>query len=47
LPEGSRAWFRRQGEFRDHVVRTYRTVVDEEGAGAVFDLEEGPARGAR
>jgi sulfotransferase family protein len=40
LPEGSVPWFRQQTEFRDHVVRTYRTVVDEEGAGAVFDLTE-------
>lgn len=38
LPEGSRAWFRQQAELRDHVTRSYRTVVDEPGAGAVFDL---------
>lgn len=47
LPEGSRPWFRRQTELRDHVVRTYRTVVDEEGAGAVFDLSESAAADSR
>jgi len=47
LPEGSRPWFRRQTELRDHVARTYRTVVDQEGAGAVFDLAESPAAGSR
>lgn len=38
LPEGSRPWFRRQVELRDHVVRNHRTVADEPGVGAVFDL---------
>jgi hypothetical protein len=38
VPEGSRAWLRQQADLRDHVVRTYRTVVDEPGAGTVFDL---------
>jgi hypothetical protein len=38
LPEGSRPWFRQQAELRDHVVRTYRTLADEPGAGAVYDL---------
>ena len=38
LPEGSRRWFRSRNAFRDHVTRAYRTVVDEPGAGAVFDL---------
>lgn len=47
LPEGSRPWFRQQAELRDHVVRTYRTVVDEEGVGAVFDLAEAAVDGAR
>ncbi|HEX6236385.1 MAG TPA: hypothetical protein VFZ68_04275, partial [Acidimicrobiales bacterium] len=42
LPEGSRPWFRQQAELRDHVVRTYRTVVDEPDAGAVFDLSRAP-----
>jgi hypothetical protein len=40
LPEGSRPWFRQQTELRDHVVRTYRTLADEPGAGAVFDLRQ-------
>ena len=47
LPEGSRAWFRQQFELRDHVVRTARTVVDEDGAGAVFDLAAPPLERAR
>ncbi len=47
LPEGSRPWFRQQAEFREHVARTYRTVVDEDGAGAVFDLSEPPVAGSR
>jgi hypothetical protein len=47
LPEGSVAWFRRQAELRDHVVRTYRTVVDEEGAGAVYDLGAPAVEGPR
>jgi hypothetical protein len=38
VPEGSRRWFRQQAELRDHAMRTYRTLVDERGAGAVFDL---------
>jgi Sulfotransferase family len=38
LPEGSRPWFRQQTELRDHVVGAYRTLADEPGAGAVFDL---------
>jgi hypothetical protein len=44
LPEGSRPWLRRQAELRDHVVRHHRTVADEPGAGAVFDLLR-PAEG--
>jgi Sulfotransferase family len=44
LPEGSRPWFRQQAELRDHVVRNHRTVADEPGAGAVFDLLR-PAEG--
>lgn len=47
LPEGSRPWFRQQAELRDHVMRAYRTLVDEEGAGAVFDLGEPAVAGAR
>ncbi len=47
LPEGSRPWFRQQAELRDHVARTYRTVVDQEGAGAVFDLSEAASAGSR
>ena len=47
LPEGSRPWFRRQAELRDHVVRTYRTIADEAGAGAVFDLTAPALVGAR
>jgi hypothetical protein len=47
LPEGSVPWFRQQAELRDHVVRTYRTVVDTEGAGAVFDLTAPAVDGAR
>ena len=50
LPEGSRPWFRQQSELRDHVVRTYRTLADQPGAGAVFDLgqpAEEPARSLR
>jgi hypothetical protein len=47
LPEGSRPWFRRQAELRDHVSRTYRTVADNEGAGAVFDLATSAVAGSR
>ncbi len=47
VPEGSRPWFRQQAELRDHIARTYRTIVDEEGAGAVFDLSEAASVGAR
>ena len=47
VPEGSRPWFRRQTELRDHIVRTYRTVVDDPGAGAVFDLAAMAVVGAR
>ncbi len=47
LPEGSRPWFRQQAELRDHVARTYRTVVDEEGAGAVFDMAQAAGEGSR
>jgi hypothetical protein len=42
LPEGSRPWFRQRAELRDHILRTYRTVEDRDGAGAVFDLSEAP-----
>ena len=38
LPEGSRPWFQREAELRDYLIRTYRALVDEPGAGAVFDL---------
>jgi hypothetical protein len=47
LPEGSRPWFRRQAELRDHVLRTYRTVADNEGAGVVFDLTASAVAGSR
>jgi hypothetical protein len=47
VPEGSRPWFRQQTELRDHVVRTYRTSVDEPGSGLVFDLAGRPEPGAR
>jgi hypothetical protein len=47
LPEGSVPWFRRQAELRDHVVRTYRTAADVEGAGAVFDLTAPAVAGSR
>jgi hypothetical protein len=47
LPEGSRPWLRRQAELRDHVVRNHRTVADAPGAGAVFDLRQSAAAGAR
>lgn len=47
LPEGSRPWFDRQHELRDHVVGTYRTIVDEANAGAVFDLTAAPEAGPR
>ena len=47
LPEGSRPWFRQQGELRDHVVRTYRTIADEPDAGAVFDLSRPAEPGPR
>ncbi len=40
LPEGSRPWFERQVEFRDHVATHYRTVVDTPGAGVVFDISQ-------
>lgn len=38
VPEGSRRWFRRQGELRRHVLNTYGCLADERGAGIVFDL---------
>ena len=47
LPEGSRPWFQRAAELRDHVARKFRTVVDEPGAGAVFDLSTPAATGVR
>ncbi len=47
LPEGSRPWFRQQVELRDHVVRTYCTVADADGAGMVFDLTEPAVTGSR
>lgn len=47
LPEGSRRWFRQRTELRDHLTRTARTVVDEPGAGAVFDLTERAVVGPR
>ncbi|MET0903206.1 MAG: hypothetical protein ABWZ52_08195, partial [Acidimicrobiales bacterium] len=46
LPEGSRPWFLQQVELRDHIVRSYRTVVDQAGAGAVFDLWSDAADGS-
>jgi hypothetical protein len=47
VPDGSRPWFRQQAELRDHVVRTYRTSVDEPGAGIVFDLARPPGPESR
>jgi Sulfotransferase family len=47
VPEGSRPWFRQQVELRDHMVRTYRTSVDQPGSGLVFDLAGRPEPGAR
>jgi hypothetical protein len=47
VPEGSRPWFHRQTELRDHVVRTYRVAKDEPGAGLVFDLTRPPEPGSR
>jgi Sulfotransferase family len=47
LPEGSRRWLRQQTELRDHVVRTYRTLADQPGAGAVFDLGQPAEEQAR
>jgi Sulfotransferase family len=47
VPEGSRPWFRQQAELRNHIVRTYRTSVDEPGAGIVFDLARPPGRESR
>jgi hypothetical protein len=46
-PEGARPWFRRQAELRDHVVRNYRVLADEAGAGTVFDLCAPPTDGPR
>jgi hypothetical protein len=42
VPEGSRAWFDERAELQDHVVRTYRTIRDDPGVGAVFDLAARP-----
>jgi hypothetical protein len=47
VPEGSRPWFRQRAELRDHLVRNFRTAVDEAGAGLVFDLANRPQRGTR
>jgi Sulfotransferase family len=47
VPEGSRPWFRQRVELRDHLVRSYRTAVDEAGAGLVFDLGQAPEPGRR
>jgi hypothetical protein len=47
VPEGSRPWFRQRVELRDHLVRSYRTAVDEAGAGLVFDLGQAPEPGTR
>jgi hypothetical protein len=47
VPEGSRPWFRQQAELRDHMLRTYRTTVDQPGSGLVFDLAGRPEPGAR
>jgi Sulfotransferase family len=47
VPEGSRPWFRQRAELRDHLVRNYRTAVDEAGAGLVFDLASPPQPGPR
>ena len=41
LPEGSRSWFERHPELRDHVTRHYATVADQVGAAAIFDLTHG------
>jgi hypothetical protein len=46
LPEGSRGWFERRVEFRDHVTTNYRTLADVPGAGTVFDLAHRPDAGA-
>jgi hypothetical protein len=47
VPEGSRPWFRQRAEFRDHVVRNYRTIADEPDAGSVFDLRSPAEPGPR
>jgi hypothetical protein len=47
VPEGSRPWFHQRVELRDHLVRNYRTAVDEAGAGLVFDLANSPQPGTR
>jgi hypothetical protein len=47
VPEGSRPWFRGLAEFRHHLSANYRTVADEAGAGAVFDLTAPAAAGTR
>jgi hypothetical protein len=47
VPEGSRPWFRQQTDLRNHLVGSYRTLVDEPGAGTVFDLVRRPAAGTR
>jgi hypothetical protein len=47
VPEGSRPWFHQRVELRDHLVRNYRTAVDEAGAGLVFDLGSPPQPGTR
>ena len=39
VPEGSRPWFRRQAELREHVVSSYHCIADEPDAGTVFDLD--------
>ncbi|MGH9231297.1 MAG: hypothetical protein ACRD07_21650, partial [Acidimicrobiales bacterium] len=47
VPEGSRPWFRQRAELCDHLLRAYRTAVDEPGAGLVFDLAKPPEPGTR
>ena len=47
VPEGARSWFAANRRLRDHVRARFRQVVDQPGAGAVYDLTEAPAEGAR
>jgi hypothetical protein len=40
VPEGSRRWLQQQTELRDHLTSRYRSVTDQPGAGAVYDLAQ-------